>query len=72
MVNAAKESLLGGKGVDGGIHAKAGKELLEECRRIGGCSPGEAVMTQAYNLQNSAIIHTVGPRDGNGSILEEC
>ncbi len=78
VVNAANKTLLGGGGVDGAIHAKGGKAILEECKKLretefpDGLPTGEAVITTGGNLPARYVIHTVGPIYGmeNGKEAE--
>jgi O-acetyl-ADP-ribose deacetylase (regulator of RNase III) len=84
IVNAANEALAGGGGVDGAIHAAAGKEeLARACRALPElrpgvrCPTGEARITSGFRLPARHIIHTVGPvwhggQQGEAELLASC
>ncbi|SOC34928.1 macro domain-containing protein [Ureibacillus acetophenoni] len=78
IVNAANSALRMGGGVCGAIFRAAGAEQLQKaCNEIGECAVGEAVITDAFNLNAKYIIHTVGPiwREGTkneAQLLASC
>jgi O-acetyl-ADP-ribose deacetylase (regulator of RNase III) len=77
IVNAANSRLAGGAGVDGAIHRAGGPSIMAECRKIGYCPTGQAVITTGGNLKAKYVIHTVGPvyrggTHGEAGLLASC
>lgn len=64
VVNAANAQLMPGGGVAGALHRAAGPKLAEACRPLAPIKPGEAVITEAFDLPNRRVIHVLGPRYG--------
>ena len=50
IVNAANKYLAPGGGVCGAIHKAAGPRLAQECRSIGNCPEGSAIITYGHDL----------------------
>ncbi len=61
IVSPANRGLRGGGGADGAIHRAGGPSIMRECREIGGCETGSAVLTTAGDLATERVIHAVGP-----------
>lgn len=76
VVNAANAQLMTGGGVAGAIHRGAGPGLAEECRPLAPIGPGEAVITEAHDLPNEYVVHTLGPVYGRDkpeqTLLADC
>lgn len=64
VVNAANAELMPGGGVAGALHRAAGPQLAEACRPLAPIEPGQAVVTEAFDLPNRWVIHVLGPRYG--------
>lgn len=71
VVNAANAELRIGGGVAGAIHRAAGPKLTKETRSLAPIKPGEAVITGAYNLPNTYVIHCLGPVYGRDKPEDE-
>lgn len=62
LVNTANHLPLVGAGVDHRIHAQAGPNLLKRRQEIGVIEVGEAVISEAFDLEAQYIIHAVAPK----------
>jgi O-acetyl-ADP-ribose deacetylase len=67
IVNAANSYLKHGAGVAGAIVRKGGSVIQQESDKIGYVQVGSAVITTSGKLPCKAVIHTVGPRMGQGN-----
>ena len=76
IVNPTDNDFSGSGSIDYKIHQASIGQLKNELKTFGKCNPGDAVITNAYNLPCKYIIHTVGPiwnKDSNPfKILESC
>ncbi|TAN45648.1 MAG: macro domain-containing protein [Nitrospirae bacterium] len=66
IVNAANTSLQHGGGVAGAIVRRGGRIIQDESDKIGYVPVGGAAATIAGKLPAKLVIHTVGPRMGEG------
>lgn len=66
IVNAANSNLQHGGGVAGAIVRKGGQIIQQESNKIAHVGVGSSAVTGAGKLPCKAIIHTVGPRMGEG------
>jgi O-acetyl-ADP-ribose deacetylase (regulator of RNase III) len=67
IVNPANSYLKHGGGVAGAIVRKGGKIIQRESDKIGFVPVGSSVITTSGELPCQAIIHTVGPKMGEGN-----
>ena len=63
IVNAANKAMTGGGGIDGAIHFRGGRAMMEELRRIApdGADTAEVVVTSGFALPHRFVFHVAGP-----------
>ena len=66
IVISANPSLLAGSGISGIIHKAAGPQLEAAAKPFAPLTPGQAIITPAFNLSAEYVIHTVCPRYMDG------
>ena len=71
IVNAANSHLQHGGGVAGAIVRKGGRIIQEESNKIGFVPVGNCAITTGGSLKARFVIHTVGPRWGEGQEEEK-
>lgn len=77
IVNPTNTRMIPGGGTDAAIHKAAGPALLEACKGLGSCAPGQAKIAPGFGLPARYVIFTVGPKwyDGRSKereILASC
>ena len=62
IVNPANRNLRPGEGISKAIFEAAGTARMRAaCEAIGGCQPGNAVITPGFDLPAKWVVHAVGP-----------
>ena len=71
IVNAANTELKYGSGICHAIFIGAGiPSMTEECKMLGHCPTGSAVVTRAFELPAQWVIHAVGPHTSEDGALD--
>ena len=42
------------------------------CAKVAPCTPGKTRITKSFSLPTQAIIHTIGPKDRQPTVLKQC
>ena len=71
IVNAANDGLHYGSGVCDAVFTGAGRDkMTAACNAIGHCDVGKAVVTEAFDLPATWVVHAVGPHTSDPNAKE--
>lgn len=62
IINPANVALKLNYGLSATLSFEAGPQLQEACNKLSGVMPGNAVITDGFDLKAKKVIHAVGPR----------